>query len=225
MVAKDEQEPSDLLAAISKAGYGVERVDHAYDAISRLHQTDDIGCVISKYDMPRMRGDELALKIKHESNIPVVVIADAEEVVFDKLYQSGVSGIIVKPIQTNAFLRFLQNNNFGSRNNQGNRRKLLRRHNALDQIKVVASNGRETWSAQLIDLSSGGLGLCFAPPQSRYTTIEFHMSYHELQINGYLHCRWSYPEGERIRAGFEFDSTTKQALAKNEAFPAMLAIQ
>ena len=73
-------------------------------------------------------------------------------------------------------------------------------------------------------MSAGGLGVALEKAMVPISTVGFTLSRGDESITGYMHCRWKNI-GPKTKAGFEFDSITKQDLAKNELFKSWIKIQ
>ncbi|SMF49989.1 response regulator [Pseudobacteriovorax antillogorgiicola] len=220
LLVDDEPEFLEVLkVTLDDAGFNTVIAGGGVEALAIVKQNKDIDCILTDYFMPEMRGDELALSIKHQYDIPVMIMTGDANISFEKLYSSGISGILAKPIDSEGFIEFLKNNDIHLANELNTyQRKFLRRKPSQLQLDVMVSNGRQSSRGDLLNLSTGGLGVELESPVVPISTVSFQLSKDNETVQGYMHCRWKSIDSDSTKAGFEFDSITKQELSKNETF-------
>lgn len=218
LLVDDEDEFLDSLrASMTAAGFDVITAPSAFEALRIIKNIKEpIDCVLTDYRMPEMRGDELAFAIKHNTGIPVVIMTGDNSVSAEVLFKAGISGVITKPFDANHFIEFLRNNDLLVEVSK--QRKFLRQK--LDQTsqRIELSNGRDSVSGDILNMSNGGIGVCLDKTMEPMSTVQFTLKLDGEEVKGYMHCRWRAMLGERLNAGFEFDSLTKKSLSSNAAF-------
>lgn len=218
LLVDDEEDFLDLLrASMVAAGFDVVTAPSAFEALRIIKNIKEpIDCVLTDYRMPEMRGDELAFAIKHNTGIPVVIMTGDRSVSADVLFKAGISGVITKPFDAEHFIEFLRNNDLQV--DVSKQRKFLRQKLDSTSQRIELSNGRDTVSGDILNMSNGGIGVCLDATIEPMSTVQFVLQVDGQEVKGYMHCRWRAMLGERVNAGFEFDSLTKKALANNSAF-------
>lgn len=225
LIVDDQSEFLDTLkASMEDAGFDVVTASSGYEALSLVRRFNDIDCILTDYFMPEMRGDELATTIKHVTDIPVVIMTGDPDISFEKIYRSGISGIMNKPINAANFIEFLRTNELHIGRDLSNHRKFLRQTSINQLISIDISNGRQTLSGQLSNLSAGGLGVVVDGFMEPFTTVKFSLQYDGEELIGFMHCRWKASYDDHLKAGFEFDSTTKQAFSRSDIFRKLMAL-
>ena len=226
LLVDDEPEFLEVLqGTLNEAGFDTVLANGGLEALAIVKQNDDIDCILTDYFMPEMRGDELALSIKHDFEIPIMIMTGDPSISFEKIYNSGVSGILAKPIDSKSFIEFLKTNDIHLGTDlEGNQRKFLRQRPLNLDMKITVTNGQQSSGGKLLNLSAGGLGIHFDHPIIPISTVGFTLEKGSDTINGYMHCRWKTTDKEDLRAGFEFDSITKRELSKNDVFKGWIKI-
>lgn len=206
-----------LRVSMENAGFDVLTAPSAFEALRIIKNIKEpIDCVLTDYRMPEMRGDELAFAIKHNTGIPVVIMTGDSSVSADVLFKAGISGVITKPFDADHFIEFLRNNDLQVEVSK--QRKFLRQK--LDQAsqRIELTNGRDKVGGVILNMSNGGMGICLDTTMEPMSTVQFTMKLDGVEVKGYMHCRWRAMVGERLNAGFEFDSLTRKSLANHAAF-------
>ncbi|WP_141732608.1 response regulator [Oligoflexus tunisiensis] len=206
-----------LRVSMENAGFDVLTAPSAFEALRIIKNIKEpIDCVLTDYRMPEMRGDELAFAIKHNTGIPVVIMTGDSSVSADVLFKAGISGVITKPFDADHFIEFLRNNDLQVEVSK--QRKFLRQK--LDQAsqRIELTNGRDKVGGVILNMSNGGMGICLDATMEPMSTVQFTMKLDGVEVKGYMHCRWRAMVGERLNAGFEFDSLTRKSLSNHAAF-------
>ncbi len=218
LVDDEEDFLSTLNVSLTENGFQTHCLYSGYDALSYLRQHNDIDCILSDYYMPALRGDELAKMIRNEWEIPIIIMTSDPNIQYQKIYRSGISGVMTKPINANSFIDLLKSNHLHIYSDQVQQRKYLRGTFDTTGMNLAISNGREQISAEITNLSTQGLGIRIVNEAFTMSTVQFILEKNQESIKGYMHCRWRSGEDNKLMAGFEFDSTTKQFLSENELF-------
>lgn len=206
-----------LRASMEAAGFDVLTASSGFEALRIIKNIKEpIDCVLTDYRMTEMRGDELAFAIKHNTGIPVVVMTGDNSVSADVLFKAGISGVITKPFDADHFIEFLRNNELQVEVSK--QRKFLRQKLSVTSQRLELSNGRDKVGGDLLNMSSGGIGVVLDKAMEPMSTVEFTLQLDGVEVKGYMHCRWRAMQGERMNAGFQFDSLTRKSLSKNAAF-------
>ncbi|MFY7928367.1 MAG: response regulator [Oligoflexus sp.] len=214
-----------LKKSLEAAGFEVATVGSGLEALAYIRgHAKQVDCVLADYMMPEMRGDELASIIKHKTGIPVIIMTGDTNLSLEQLFKCGISGILNKPFDSKDFIEFLKNNDLHIENEQLKQRKFLRRMPHGIPPKIWVTNGRQALWGEIVNLSSGGVGLSLPSVIRPISTLEFKMEKDGEEVGGFMHCRWESRVGEQIRAGFEFDSLTKKSLANKECFARWITI-
>lgn len=207
-----------LTDSLSENGFITQCAGSGFEALSYLKEHNDVDCVLSDYNMPELRGDELAKMIIHEREIPVIIMSSDPDIQYDKIYRSGISGIMSKPLDAESFTEFLKINQLDILSEQGQQRKFLRRNSDTSGMTLKISNGRHEINAEISNISPQGIGLLIPNNGFTMSTVQFKLEKNQEKIKGYMHCRWRACKDDKISAGFEFDSITKRFLSKSEIF-------
>lgn len=219
LIVDDEPDFLDLLKGnLESSGFQIETANGGFQALKRIKELKDIDCILTDYYMPQMRGDELAMMIRHESDIPVIVMTADPNIQFDRMYRSGISGVLTKPIDAGTFTEFLKQNDLHLDDQIIKQRKFLRNTSGRGEISLTISNGRQSFQVQLENLSTHGMGVLLPELDIGLSTMQFTLVRGEETLTGFMHCRWQSALDENIKAGFEFDSITKKNLSKSENF-------
>lgn len=217
LLVDDEPDFLDTLkVSMETAGFDVLAAPSAFEALRIIKNTrDPIDCVLTDYRMPEMRGDELAFAIKHNTGIPVVIMTGDATVSADVLFKAGISGVIAKPFDASNFIDFLRDNDLHVESSK--QRKFLRQKlGQADRIRL--SNGRDNVDGDILNMSNGGIGVILDRTMEPMSTVQFHLILEEGELKGFMHCRWKSMLGDKLHAGYEFDSLTKKALSNNPVF-------
>ncbi|MFW7381814.1 MAG: response regulator [Oligoflexus sp.] len=225
LIVDDQSEFLEFLKhSMESSGFQVETASDAFEALAKVRSADHIDCILTDYHMPGMNGHELASRIKHSSNIPVILMTGDPDFSFEECYKSGISGIMVKPVNAKLFIEFLKNNDLHLENKLLNQRKFLRRNPQSEKMQIEISNGETTSVGQLLNMSAGGLGINLNTKDMRLSTVQFKLTYEGENLEGYMHCRWKGVIDDKLKAGFEFDSITKRNLIQSAAFKKILML-
>ncbi|HYX38186.1 MAG TPA: response regulator [Oligoflexus sp.] len=218
LLVDDEEEFLDSLrASLETAGFDVLTAPNAFEALRIIKNIKEpIDCVLTDYRMPEMRGDELAFAIKHNTGIPVVIMTGDNSVSAEVLFKAGISGVINKPFDAEHFIEFLRNNDLQVEVSK--QRKFLRQKVNQASQRIQLTNGRDTVEGDILNMSNGGIGVCLDRAMEPMSTLQFILQIDGVEVKGYMHCRWRAMLGERLNAGFEFDSLTKKSLSNNSDF-------
>jgi CheY-like chemotaxis protein len=218
LLVDDEDEFLDSLrASMEAAGFDVLTAPNAFEALRIIKNIKEpIDCVLTDYRMAEMRGDELAFANKHNTGIPVVIMTGDNSVSAEVLFKAGISGVINKPFDAENFIEFLRNNDLHVEVSK--QRKFLRQKVSEASQRTELSNGRDTVGGVILNMSNGGMGVCLDKAMEPMSTVQFSLKLDGEEVKGYMHCRWRSMLGERLNAGFEFDSLTKKSLSNNPAF-------
>lgn len=214
-----------LRVSMEAAGFSVVTARSGFEALSLIKSGSHvIDCVLTDYQMPEMRGDELAAAIKHSTDIPVIIMTGDVSISVDRLFKAGISGVINKPFDSSNFIEFLKNNDLHIDQEAVKQRKFLRQRSSQKAHKITLSNGRQTVEGHITNISSGGIGVIMPENLQPISTVQFVLTVESHEIKGYMHCRWASKSSEMFAAGFEFDSLTKKALANNPIFSKWITI-
>ena len=218
LLVDDEEDFLEVLgASLTENGFNIISATSGFDALTLLKEDSDISCILADYYMPKMRGEELAMMIRHELEIPVIIMTSDPSIQFDRIYRSGISGVLSKPIDAESFTEFLKQNDLHL-DDTIKHRKFLRNMSHSQDLSLKITNGRETKDAVLDNLSTQGMGIIVDDDLMALSTIQFILSHNDQEVKGFMHCRWKAMHEEKVKAGFEFDSITKKNLSKNETF-------
>ncbi len=208
-----------IKASMEASGFSVETAQGGFEALAKIKGGSfAVDCVLTDYNMPEMRGDELAQAIKHSTDIPVIIMTGESGIQADRLFKAGISGIINKPFDAEDFIEFLKNNDLHIEQESTKQRKFLRQRSAEKSHKITLSNGRQSVIGEILNVSSGGIGVILEQYLQPISTVEFTLDINGGRIKGYMHCRWESRTTDRFNVGFEFDSLTKKALSSNPVF-------
>ena len=226
LLVDDEPEFLEVLkATLDEAGFDTLIASSGIDALAMVKQNHEIDCILADYFMPEMRGDELALSIRHKSRIPVLIMSGDPNLPFDKLHGCGISGVLTKPVESQNFIDFLKANDIHLAPDVNSyNRKFLRR--SLNQLPLEAfvSNGSKHTTGKLLNMSTGGFAACLKEAIEPISTITFTLTKDEESVKGFAHCRWKNTSSDGLKAGFEFDSITKKDLSQNERFQKWISV-
>ena len=98
-----------LSETLKDSGFEIVTANSGVDALAFMKQKGDVDCILTDYYMPQMRGDELAMMIRHQTDVPVIIMTSDPNIQYDKLYRSGISGVMTKPIDAEKLLRVSKN--------------------------------------------------------------------------------------------------------------------
>ncbi len=218
LLVDDEDDFLDSLrASLTTAGFDVITAPSAFEALRIIKNIKDpIDCVLTDYRMPEMRGDELAFAIKHNTGIPVVIMTGDVSVSAEVLFKAGISGLITKPFDADHFIEFLRNNDLHVEVSK--QRKFLRQKLSQESQRIELSNGKVSVGGDILNMSNGGMGVMLDKAIEPMSTLQFTLRLEGEEVKGFMHCRWRAMIGERVNAGFEFDSLTKKSLSTNSAY-------
>ncbi len=218
LLVDDEDDFLDSLrASLTTAGFDVVTAPSAFEALRIIKNIKDpIDCVLTDYRMPEMRGDELAFAIKHNTGIPVVIMTGDVSVSAEVLFKAGISGLITKPFDAEHFIEFLRNNDLHVEVSK--QRKFLRQKLSQESQRIELSNGKASVGGDILNMSNGGMGVILDKAIEPMSTLQFTLRLEGEEVKGFMHCRWRAMIGERVNAGFEFDSLTKKSLSTNSAY-------
>ncbi len=218
LLVDDEDDFLDSLrASLTTAGFDVITAPSAFEALRIIKNIKDpIDCVLTDYRMPEMRGDELAFAIKHNTGIPVVIMTGDVSVSAEVLFKAGISGLITKPFDAEHFIEFLRNNDLHVEVSK--QRKFLRQKLSQESQRIELSNGKVSVGGDILNMSNGGMGVMLDKAIEPMSTLQFTLRLEGEEVKGFMHCRWRAMIGERVNAGFEFDSLTKKSLSTNSAY-------
>ncbi len=218
LLVDDEDDFLDSLrASLTTAGFDVVTAPSAFEALRIIKNIKDpIDCVLTDYRMPEMRGDELAFAIKHNTGIPVVIMTGDVSVSAEVLFKAGISGLITKPFDADHFIEFLRNNDLHVEVSK--QRKFLRQKLSQESQRIELSNGKVSVGGDILNMSNGGMGVMLDKAIEPMSTLQFTLRLEGEEVKGFMHCRWRAMIGERVNAGFEFDSLTKKSLSTNSAY-------
>ncbi len=218
LLVDDEDDFLDSLrASLTAAGFDVITAPSAFEALRIIKNIKDpIDCVLTDYRMPEMRGDELAFAIKHNTGIPVVIMTGDVSVSAEVLFKAGISGLITKPFDADHFIEFLRNNDLHVEVSK--QRKFLRQKLSQESQRIELSNGKVSVGGDILNMSNGGMGVILDKAIEPMSTLQFILRLEGEVVKGFMHCRWRAMLGERVNAGFEFDSLTRKSLSTNSAY-------
>lgn len=227
LIVDDQSDFLDTLKiSMEDAGFSVETAKDGFEALAKIRASKQYSCILTDYNMPGMNGYELASRIKHNTKIPVILMTGDPNFSAEESYKSGISGVMIKPVNATSFIEFLKENDLHLLgNNSINQRKFLRKAPANHENMIVEiSNGETTSAGKLLNLSAGGLGVYLDNTEMRLATVQFRLSLDGEDLEGFMHCRWKGVFDNQLKAGFEFDSITKRNLTQSAAFKKILLI-
>ena len=227
LLVDDEAEQLEpLVASLKDEGFEVLSAESGVEALSIIKDVDDIDCILTDYSMPQMRGDELAMMIQHQSlRLPIIIMTTDLNISYDKLYRSGIYGVMTKPVDADNFIDFLKHNDIRLESPSLRQRKFLRKQNDTSGLTIKVTNGKDTTAGTISNLSPQGIGVKFDSVSIPLNTVEFVLEKDGEEVHGYMHCRWKSSDPNNINAGFEFDSITKKDLSRNDAFLQWIAFK
>ncbi|MFW7381513.1 MAG: response regulator [Oligoflexus sp.] len=224
LVDHDQDAMNALRQSLEAEKFQVETTGTSLDALTKIRNEQNIGCILVDESMPRMSGIELASHLKHCSQTPVILMTQADDFDPNLIFRVNVSGVMKKPINAMDVINFLKANDLHLAEKDLGRRKLLRKKAKLSIILVKLFDGVHTVTGRLDNVSPGGLRVSFSDQNFTLGTVEFELMIDpNKKLTGSMHCRWQGKSGEESLAGFEFDSITKHDLAENEIFYELLS--
>lgn len=224
LLVDDDADYLEVLKLSLEAAEFVIIVAHSgFEALKIIkEQGKAIDCVLADYQMPEMRGDELASLIKHSSDVPVIIMTGNVNIPIASVMKCGISGIINKPFDSKQLVEFLEINNLQV-SQRSRQRKFIRQKNRFAS-DITLSNGKQEVKAEIYNVSSGGFGLRLNAILQPFSTVQFVLNFEGKELKGFMHCRWSAKMDQDFIAGFEFDSTTKKSLSLTPLFAAFITI-
>lgn len=223
LVDHDEEALGSLKESLESEKFHVETTNTSLDALYRIKNEKNIGCILVDEAMPRMSGVELASHLKHCCSTPVILMGSGTEYGTEVLFRANISGVIKKPIVASDVIQFLKANDLHQMEGGGGKRKLLRTQAKHQLILVKMFNGIEMVTAKLENISPGGLRISYQCDHISMSTVEFELIIDQnRRLSGSMHCRWQSTQNGHCIAGFEFDSITKHELASSPIFYELL---
>ncbi len=171
----DEPQIAQMVKTMLKhIGYHITTHTSSMEALETFRSAPDkFDLVITDMTMPELTGDQLAQKLREiRIDIPIILCTGySSKTLEDNLMEVGIRALILKPITMRTLSRTIRQ---VLDENLAERRR-VQRFKITDEV-IATSESDPVHRYQVVDISSGGLGLVYSEPphdENRGSSMEF----------------------------------------------------